>query len=160
MMSESHECKVDKIVDTEVSGPSAKINRSRVKRSRLVVRYGTHLPRGRVDREHFWIKSRSEGRIYDSDIRSVDIQRRWYGHEARAVATTRTIQGISDGRRYIYTYTYRLSSRTKLLSTVMNDESIRKLQWTSQLNRHHVNKNYHTLGIVDVALRSVGDSDG
>lgn len=72
----------------------------------------------------------------------------------------RALDRGSAMRGVIYTYTYRLSSRTKLLSTVMNDESIRKLQWTSQLNRHHVNKNYHTLGIVDVALRSVGDSDG
>jgi hypothetical protein len=62
------------MVGTKVSGLSAKIDGSRVKRSWLIVRYRTHLPRGRVDREYFRIKSSSEGRIHESNIRSVDIQ--------------------------------------------------------------------------------------
>lgn len=42
----------------------------------------------------------------------------------------------------------------------MNEESTRKLQWTSQLQHHHVHQNRHTLGIVGVAPRSAEDSDG
>jgi len=60
----------------------------------------------------------------------------------------------------MHTHAYRLSSRTKLPSTVMNEESTKKLQWTSQLQPYYVYQNRHTLGIVGVVPRSAEDSDG
>ena len=66
---------------------------------------------------------------------------------------------ISNGGA-LHIPTYRLSSRTKPLSTVINEESTKKLQWSDQLKRHRAYQNHHTLGIVGVIPRSVEDSDG
>lgn len=74
------------MVDTKINRLSAKVNGSRVKSSRLVIRYSAHLPRGRVNRQHFRIKSRSESRVNESNIRSIAVQMRGYVHEACAVA--------------------------------------------------------------------------
>lgn len=74
------------MVDTKINRLPAKVNGSRVKSSRLVIRYSAHLPRGRVNCQHFRIESRSESRVNESNIRSIAVQMLRHVHEACAVA--------------------------------------------------------------------------